>query len=82
MNKYSVEFTDTFGGEANYCWINRYTVIARDMKHAITKAKQERYYAPIPKHTTVFNDGESCRIDIVGECVCAFITFCDADEAS
>lgn len=21
-----VELTDTFGGEANYCWVNRYTL--------------------------------------------------------
>jgi hypothetical protein len=22
--KCNVEYTDTFGGEANYCWVNRY----------------------------------------------------------
>lgn len=23
---YNVEHTDTFGGEANYCWVDRYTI--------------------------------------------------------
>lgn len=26
MIKFSVEYTDTFGGEANYCWCNRETI--------------------------------------------------------
>ena len=26
MNVYDVEYTDTFGGEANYCWVKRETV--------------------------------------------------------
>lgn len=27
---YAVEYTDTFGGEANYCWVRRATVRAPD----------------------------------------------------
>jgi len=23
MNSYKIEYTDTFGGEANYCWVKR-----------------------------------------------------------
>lgn len=23
MNNYQIEYTDTFGGEANYCWVKR-----------------------------------------------------------
>lgn len=26
MNKYMVEYTDTFGGEANYSWVRRETI--------------------------------------------------------
>lgn len=69
---YSVEFTDTFGGEANYCWVDRFTVEATNIKQAITKAKQHRYCAPIPKHS-LSDYGDSVRIDIKGKCVCAFI---------
>jgi hypothetical protein len=27
---YAVEQTDTFGGEANYCWVRRYTIAGGD----------------------------------------------------
>lgn len=33
MNKYNVELTDTFGGEANYCWVNRATVSMPELTH-------------------------------------------------
>lgn len=26
MNKHAIEYTDTFAGEANYCWVKRATV--------------------------------------------------------
>ena len=26
MHKYAVEYTDTFGGEANYCWVKRASI--------------------------------------------------------
>jgi hypothetical protein len=30
---YEVEYTDTFGGEANYCWVVRATVDMPDITH-------------------------------------------------
>lgn len=33
MNRYSVEYTDTFGGEANYSWIRRATVTMPELTH-------------------------------------------------
>lgn len=33
MNKYDVEYTDTFAGEANYCWVKRATVHMPDLTH-------------------------------------------------
>lgn len=30
MNKFNVEFTDTFGGEANYCWVNRKEITVKE----------------------------------------------------
>jgi hypothetical protein len=33
MHTYDVEYTDTFGGEANYCWVKRATVTMPDMTH-------------------------------------------------
>lgn len=33
MNVYAVEYTDTFGGEANYCWVKRETVTMPELTH-------------------------------------------------
>lgn len=32
-NKYNVELTDTFGGDANYSWVNRETVTMPELTH-------------------------------------------------
>ena len=33
MNKHSVEYTDTFGGEANYGWVKRATIHMPELTH-------------------------------------------------
>lgn len=33
MNSYSVEYTDTFGGEANYSWVRRAVVTMPELTH-------------------------------------------------
>lgn len=30
---YDVEYTDTFGGDANYSWVRRATIVMPDMTH-------------------------------------------------
>ncbi len=39
--KYDYEYTDTFGGEANYCWVKRGTIEASTMLGAMRVAKRE-----------------------------------------
>lgn len=73
MSKYDIEWTDTFGGEANYCWTERYTIEAKSLQGAIRKAKQQRYYSPVPRHRVTIHCGYYMRIDIVGANVCCFI---------
>ena len=33
MNKFKYEYTDTFGGDANYSWVKRGTVYAPELTH-------------------------------------------------
>ena len=33
MNKYEVEYTDTYAGEANYSWVRRETVTMPELTH-------------------------------------------------
>jgi hypothetical protein len=37
---YDVELTDTFGGEANYCWVVRKQVKARSKRGAMIAARK------------------------------------------
>lgn len=39
MAIYSYEYTDTFGGERNYCWVKRGKVEAKDIRHAMRRAR-------------------------------------------
>jgi len=41
LESYAFEFTDTFGGEANYCWVRRGIVKARTLAGAVRMAKRE-----------------------------------------
>ena len=31
--QYDVEYTDTFGGEANYCWVKRQSITMPELTH-------------------------------------------------
>lgn len=33
MNRYDVEYTDTFGGEANYSWVQRHVISVPELTH-------------------------------------------------
>lgn len=41
MSNFTVEYTDTFGGEANYCWVKRanFTLEVYTRRSALRKAK-------------------------------------------
>lgn len=37
MNTFYFEVTDTFGGELNYCWLNRFVIKAKSLRGALNK---------------------------------------------
>ena len=68
-----VEVTDTFGGEANYCWVRRYTVEGATERAIVRKAKALEGW-----------QGWACRKDDFGDtvalyprgaCIVMFINF-------
>lgn len=71
-NHYFVEMTDTFGGEANYCWVHRFIVSASSPRGAMRKVSRETGFA-------VRNVGCD-RWDAVGACVCYFVEWIDAAD--
>ena len=43
--KFDVEYTDTFGGEANYCWVKRAVVVVPELSHyGDTDSTDDSYY--------------------------------------
>ena len=67
---FTVEITDTFGGEANYCWVHRYIVRASSERGAVCVVA--RQYGG-----NWVGTGDGFRYDQVGAAVCFFLEFCE-----
>ena len=69
---YFIEMTDTFGGEANYCWVNRFIVSASTPRGAMRRV--------------CARTGDSVRSvggdrwDSTRGCVCYFVEWVDPAE--
>lgn len=69
---YFIEMTDTYGGEANYCWVNRFIVSASTPRGAMRRV--------------CARTGDSVRSvggdrwDSTRGCVCYFVEWVDAAE--
>ncbi len=75
MCKYSVEMTDTFSGEANYCWVQRALIDApcdASSKMLIRRAKKALGIST-PRRVT-YDNGDMIRIDLRNHCICIFIS--------
>ena len=78
LNTYHVEITDTFGGEANYCWTREYMVRASTIRGAVQvlACKQGAGWAK-----TYGDNFGNARYDLSGACVCCFVTYADPGES-
>lgn len=70
MHTFTIEITDTFGGEANYSWVRRYTHKAKSFQAAITWVAKN--YGG--KWRKQIECGDYCQYKQSGACVTAFIT--------
>ncbi len=72
-NQFFVEMTDTFGGEANYSWVNRFIVSASSERGAIGKVTRRTGYRA---------RSVGCgRYDVPRCAICYFVEWVDADQA-
>lgn len=71
MQKFKIEVTDTFGGEANYSWVRRYTIEAHNFRGAICKLARQ-YGAGWRLES---NYGDMARYNLRGAAVCAFVEY-------
>lgn len=73
-----VEVTDTFGGEANYCWVHHFKVTATTARGAIRKVRHE-VGLPEARHAWSYDD--QARYDFKKTAICAFVRhYEDGDE--
>ena len=76
MREMTVEVTDTYGGEANYSWVQRDVVQIPDNASdlaIVRKAKSIAGYTNI--RCQVSNYGDEIVLDPRGHCVRIFVTF-------
>jgi hypothetical protein len=75
---FSIEVTDTFsgGGGANYCWVRRYKLKARNIQGAISKLSKSGDFVGFRKS---YSAGDSARYDLTAACICAFVDYWDDD---
>lgn len=85
---YEVEHTDTFGGEANYCWVNRYTIPSSDIPD--DRVKSRRMLVRRAKALTgltgvrceVSDYGDMIRIEPKAWCQVVFVTYREDDDTT
>lgn len=70
MPLYEIEVTDTFGGEANYSWVRKYTCSAKSIRGAI-QWLGNKYCSG---WSVDWNDGETARYNLKGAAICCFVT--------
>jgi len=75
-----VEMTDTFGGEANYCWVKRANFPCDGLtdRQIVMRAKKAMDYSGY--RTVTKNYGDGFRLDFAGMNIVLFISFSE-DES-
>ena len=70
MAKFTIEVTDTFGGEANYSWVKRFTFHASSFRGAVGMLARE--YAT--GWRKVIECADYCQYKLTGAGITAFVT--------
>jgi hypothetical protein len=75
---WKLELTDTFGGEANYCWVERATLDAIESESALAKVRRfKRALGLSGQRGRGYLTGDFWEFRPYGRCVVAFATWDD-----
>lgn len=79
MSKFTVEYTDTFGGEANYTWVRRieFDVKTNTNRAILRKAKALMGLSNVRGRTE--DCGDMLRFKPYGSCTILFITYSEEE---
>ena len=75
MTTATIEMTDTFGGEANYCWVKRETFEIDGLTDRQIERKARELVGLTGVRCRREDYGDMVRWDVCGACICAFLTF-------
>lgn len=75
-HQYFVEMTDTYGGEANYSWVNRFLVTASSFQGAISKVTHKTGY----RARKAMDCGDMVQYSVPGACITYFVNWIDEVE--
>lgn len=75
MAYFDVEMTDTFSGEANYTWVERFRVKAKSASGAIRKVS--RYLGLQGRIRKDADFGTLIRHNVTGAAICLFTTYAE-----
>ena len=75
MAKAFVEVTDTFGGEANYSWVDRHDFEADGLTDRQVERKARALAGLTGVNTRRSDYGDEVRWDVVGANICAFLSY-------
>ena len=79
---WKVEVTDTFGGEANYCWVRRYTlpkIYAKKSKLAVVR-EAKRLAGWSGFRTTTYDYGDYYQINLTAHNQVMFLNWSDCED--
>lgn len=71
--EYQIEVTDTFCGEANYCWVKRFTFEAPDGLSDRALVRRAKKVAGLRGRHIKDDYGDSLTLHFPSSCVMAFI---------
>ena len=69
----NIEITDTFGGEANYCWVERMEINDNDLTNRQILKRVREKYGITCKLRKVLDCGDMVRYNFDKQNVCMFI---------
>lgn len=71
-----IEVTDTYGGEANYSWVDRSTIWMQEDASDLAIIRKVKNVLGLSGHRCrVTNFGDEFHIDPEGQCIRIFVTF-------
>lgn len=77
---WDIEVTDTFAGESNYSWVERFTIPSKPNESKLATIRRAKKEAGLNGVRCNARDyGDSWRLDIRGACIVCFVSWVEPE---